>query len=175
MVTWFLEKDVSLFSRHRDAPLTALHLYVHRLSCPGAFFNHDAHEISTNEYHMGRIQEMTGIPYDDCTCPCSRTGCSPTGCSPIKLLCARPFKPKSTLRQWLKKVKPPQKFLQQYAQNFTRLLLFSFLDGEHTYCNLGGECYLKTFPPVTRAFYWERMDFRTVSSMRPGQSMNIFA
>ncbi|KAF2197110.1 hypothetical protein GQ43DRAFT_223224 [Delitschia confertaspora ATCC 74209] len=138
MVHWFAEKGVSLSSRHRDAPLTALHLYAERINYPGGFFSFDIDSVPTDEYYMARIQENLGIPYDGCTCLCS-----PNGCTPIKKL-SRNVSRKNLFRKFLQNVNPEKALLQQYIREFTRCLLFDFLGGKHSCCTLGQHCNIET-------------------------------
>ena len=142
MIAWFVQKDVSLSSRHRDASLNGLHLYAIRIQYPGANFSHDPEAVPTDEHYMAQIEKEVGIPHDECTCLCS-----PNGCSPIKFLCKENFQNGSRrdlFRTWLKKVKPELRLLQQYVREFTRRLLFDFLGCEHTCCVLGQECSIET-------------------------------
>ena len=134
MIAWFVQKDVSLSSRHRDVSLNGLHLYAARIQYPSSNFFDDPEAVPTDELHMAQIQKEVGIPHDECTCLCS-----PSGCSPVKLLFEVTFRecPRRDLfRTWLKKVKPEPGLLQQYVLEFTRRLLFDFLGCQHTCCAL---------------------------------------
>ena len=131
MVTWFAEKGVSLSSRHRDAPLTGLHLYADHLEHFRAPKN-DPGANSMRKECMTRIQEAIGIPHDDCTCPCS-----PKGCTPAKFLICGNLRYRSRkllLREWIQIVEPTEPL--QYVYDYTRCLLFQFLGGEHSCCSL---------------------------------------
>jgi hypothetical protein len=130
MVAWFAEKGVPLSSHHRDAPLTALHIYALGFAL--------AEDRPANEQYMAHIQEELGIPYDTCTCLCS-----PNGCSPVKFLerrfsweCNDGIRPEKILQQWFGVLKPKMETVQQYIYELSRLVLFSFIGGQHTCCIL---------------------------------------
>ncbi|RMZ73427.1 Ankyrin repeat-containing [Pyrenophora seminiperda CCB06] len=122
MTAWFVEKGVSVTSTHRDAPLTALHVW-----------SLSPRKDTTAKRCMDAIHGELGIPYDDCTCICS-----PKGCSPVKSSTARSFalgcKMKTGLQFWIQGTNPPLPLLRQYLFDFTWLLLFDYLDGNHTCC-----------------------------------------
>ena len=137
MITWFVHKDVSIFSRHRDASLNGLHLYAARIQHPGANFSGDPEAVSTHEDYIAQIQKEVGIPHDECSCLCS-----PNGCSPIKFLCQDYYQNRARrnlFRTWLRKTKPELRLLEQYVLEFTRQLLFDYLGCMHTCCVLGIE------------------------------------
>ena len=147
MVGWFIERGISMQSQHKDAPLTALHLYAHRMHYPGAVFEGDIDKVPTDPHYMEAIQEELGIPHDDCMCICS-----PTGCTPVKFLSERmPYHTgltKRHVRKWIENVRPPQLLKTQYVYDFTRCLLFDFLGGEHTCCDLGQTCSIDSRAPL---------------------------
>ena len=137
MITWFVQKDVSLSSRHRDASLNGLHLYAARIQYPGSNFSHDPEAVPTDEQYIAQIQKEVSILHDECSC-----SCSPSGCSPIKFLCMENYQngPRRDLfGTWLRKTKPELSLLQQYVLEFTRSLLFDYLGCLHTCCILGKE------------------------------------
>ena len=142
MIAWFVHKDVSLVSRHRDASLNGLHFYAARIYYPGSNFSNDPDAVPTHEDYIAQIQKEVGIPHDECSC-----SCSPNGCSPIKLSC-RYFYPvgsrRDFFRTWLRKIKPELRLLQQYVLEFTRHLLFDYLGCMHTCCVLGQEGSIET-------------------------------
>lgn len=164
MVAWFAEKGISLLSRHRDAPLTALHLHARRIDEYSTLLFYNLGTVPTDKYYMAQIQEEVGIPYDDCTCPCS-----PNGCTPVKFLCenkSHEGSRKDNLRKWFENVEPERALLQQYIYDFTRCLLFNFLGGKHTCCYLyeDGRVHMRnkntTFESSTEipSMYWRRTD-----------------
>ena len=135
MIAWFVEKNVSLSSRHQHALVNGLHLYAIRLTYPGNRFSMNPEEVPTDRYLMAKIHNEVGIPHDECSCPCS-----PHGCSPIRFLFQWTFRsesPKKLFRIWLQKVRPSPRLSQQYVLEFTRCLLFDFLGGKHICCKLG--------------------------------------
>ena len=143
MIDWFVEKNVSLSSRHRDAPLRGLHFYAAWIEHQGFDSSHNLGAIPTDEQCMAQIQKEIGIPHDECTCPCS-----PNGCSPITFL----FKTwpihnsrRDSFRTWLKKVRPELSLVRQYVLEFTRCLIFEFLGCKHTCCVLGQKGNIKTW------------------------------
>ena len=141
MVAWFVEKGVALSLRHRDAPLTALHLYAKRLSYPEEFFFHDVDAVLTDKHYMAQLHQQLGIPYDDCTCACSLNGCSPVKF--VSNINVRGGQRRHKFRKWLQNVALSESLLSQYVQEFTRKLLFEFLGGDHTCCDLDQLCGIK--------------------------------
>ncbi|KAI4212821.1 MAG: hypothetical protein LQ351_004523 [Letrouitia transgressa] len=136
MIAWFVKMGVSLSSRRRDDSLSGLHLYASPLVDPGPQFLWDPELIPTDEQCIAQIQKEMGIPYDECTCPCSPNGCYPIK-PPYRALSCWPGSRRDLFRIWLKKVKPELRLLQQYVLEFTRCLLFDFLGCRHTCCNFG--------------------------------------
>jgi hypothetical protein len=143
MVAWFLRKGVSIRSKHRDSPLTAIHLYTRELytarsGSRGLTFGPRL-EIATDLRCMTRLHQELGIPYDDCTCPCA-----PQGCSPMNFLHrhGQPYT-RNDLKTWFIKVAPPESLLPQYIRNATRLLLFFYQNADHTCCRLNSKCGIK--------------------------------
>jgi ankyrin repeat protein len=151
MVDWFVQRGVSITSEHRDAPLTALHVYAKRLHYPGGAFADDVDAVPTNQNYMEMIQKHLEIPYDNCICECS-----PRGCSPVKFLLKDhgaylDFTRKDVVRKWIENVSPPASLLQKYIYECTRWILFDFLGGEHTCCSLAKTCSVEyTVPTVLR-------------------------
>jgi hypothetical protein len=147
MVDWFIQKGVSITSEHRDAPLTALHVYAQRLGYPGAAFASDVNAVPTDRYYMEVVQKHLEIPYDDCICQCS-----PGGCSPVKFFLKTHdyrygFTRGEQIRTWIENVNPTASLLQQYIYECTRFILFEFLGGEHICCSLGQECSVEHIVP----------------------------
>lgn len=161
MVNWFIQKGVSISSEHRDAPLTALHVYANRLEYPGWAFAHDVNAIPTDQYYMEAIQKQLGIPYDNCTCECS-----PRGCTPVKFLLKTyhyryGFARGEQIRKWIENVNPPAPLLKQYIYECTRFMLFELLGGEHICCSLGQNCWVEHSVPRKEPFknrWTERVD-----------------
>lgn len=140
MVDWFIQRGVSISSQHRDAPLTALHVYAKRLEYPGGAFAYNIDAVPTDPYYMEVIQKHLEIPYDDCICECSLGGCSP-----VKFFLGGHdylfgFTRGEQIRKWIENVNPPAPLLRQYIYECTRFILFEFLGGEHTCCSLGQKC-----------------------------------
>jgi len=136
MIDWFVSRGVKLYSKHTDAPLTALHLYAKGTRCN---ITHPKDISTTRGNHMESIQKELSIPYDDCTC-----ACSPEGCTPAKFLFGtdylRRWGPtrKDNIRNYIEHANPPKPLLDRYIYHCTRLVLFDFLDGEHTCCSIEG-------------------------------------
>lgn len=135
MVAWFNEKGVSLASKHRGAPLTALHIYAARISYTVDLSSHVADDLHTDKHYMARAQAEIGFPRDECTCLCS-----PRGCTPAKFLFKTVYpnymSRKSRFQKWVQNVAPEASSLQEYTYEFTRGLLFEFLGGKHTCCHI---------------------------------------
>lgn len=139
MIAWFVNKNVSISSRHRDASLNGLHLYAAQF---GFSRSEDLEQIPTDERCMAQIQREVGIPHDECTCPCSSHGCSPVGFLHVPNYYG--YSPKKNFRIWLVKVRPELRLSQLYVLEFTRRLLFDYLGGRHTCCTLGTDCQIGT-------------------------------
>jgi len=149
MVAWLADKSVPLSSKHRDFPLTGLHLLA---KCVERCFDDQCRVMCQQverspaiRHCIGQIQEELQIPYDECTCLCS-----PDGCSPIKFLFQNSYSrdyeisSRDRYRNWLKLLEPRPKILQKYTFHFTRLLLFRFLGGRHACCVIGYKGYVST-------------------------------
>lgn len=113
MVDWFIQRGVSISSQHRDAPLTALHVYAKRLEYPGGAFAYNIDAVPTDPYYMEVIQKHLEIPYDDCICECSLGGCSP-----VKFFLGGHdylfgFTRGEQIRKWIENVNPPAPLLRQ--------------------------------------------------------------
>ncbi|CAN9107663.1 unnamed protein product [Alternaria sp. RS040] len=161
MVDWFIQRGVSISSQHRDAPLTALHVYAKRLEYPGGAFAYNIDAVPTDPYYMEVIQKHLEIPYDDCICECSLGGCSP-----VKFFLGRHdyrigFTRGEQIRKWIENVNPPAPLLRQYIYECTRFILFEFLGGEHTCCSLGQKCSVEHNVPQEKPIrnrWMERVD-----------------
>jgi hypothetical protein len=138
MINWFAGKGTKLDSKHAESPLTALHLYAKRLgSCEAALRQEEVDTSALKQHYMGMIQQQLGIPYDDCTC-----ACSPNGCTPAKFLLETDslehhHSHKDRIRTWISDTKPSTALSSRYIYQFTRIVLFDFLGGDHTCCSLG--------------------------------------
>ncbi|RYN38248.1 hypothetical protein AA0119_g458 [Alternaria tenuissima] len=152
MVHWFAKRGVSMSSQHRDAPITALHIYANGLALPEGARAHDINAVPTDHYYIGAVQEQLGIPHDDCRCECS-----PEGCTPIKFLLKVDYRfsssiPRYRIKKWIEKVNPPTSLLQQYVYECTRYILFDLLGGEHTCCSLKEDCSVGQTVPRRESF-----------------------
>jgi hypothetical protein len=169
MINWFTKKGIRLDSKHAEAPLTALHLYAKRLGSYKAASRQEHVDTSAlKQHYIGMIQQQLGIPYDDCTC-----ACSPNGCTPAKFLLEKDSPQhqhsyKDRIRTWTSDTKPSTALSSRYIYQFTRLVLFDFLGGEHTCCSLGQSYstfwYLQK--PTKAMTWWKRftMDYNVRNS-----------
>ena len=77
MVSWFIAKGVTPFAKHRDAPISGLHLFAARVAYPGDYFGHESSSLSISPHHIRQLQQDEGCRRDSCSCLCSIEGCTP--------------------------------------------------------------------------------------------------
>ncbi|KAI0427165.1 hypothetical protein F5Y09DRAFT_344964 [Xylaria sp. FL1042] len=77
MISWFIEKGASPFSRDGKGSHTGLHLYAARLTFPETFFHHDIEKVPTNPLLIQQLLDQSDLWHDSCHCLCSTSGCTP--------------------------------------------------------------------------------------------------
>lgn len=157
MISWFITKGANPFAKHRDAPISGLHLFAARLAYPGAHFYHDPSKIGINPQHIIQLQTDGSCYRDSCSCLCSVEGCTPlstvvkqtwdTGSSfPLTYAAI-----KSRINIWRDKMlyRPEN---PDHQEQLLRSILFRQLELPHTCCYIGqvGNVIWRQYPGVKR-------------------------
>ena len=144
MVTWYVNKGVSVRSRYQRGALCGLHLYAARIAYPGAYFSYNADLVNTDSALISDLQRDQTLHHDNCSCICA-----PQGCTPASILgkSRDNFARVDTLfRTWCKKTNPLADLLELSAREYTRAWLCGLSRYPHTCCRIGykGEISLRS-------------------------------
>lgn len=143
MVLWFVDKGVSLFGKHRDAPISGLHLYAARLAYPGAHFRGRISAISPSAQHISQLMRDADSCRDSCSCLCSEGGCTP-----LSTLVKQNFDWRNirqlnyetvlyNLRAWKEKMIYLPEEYPGHLEELLRSIVFKRLDLQHRCCEIG--------------------------------------
>lgn len=143
MVSWFIGKGASPFSRSPDKFYSGLHLYAARMSWPGHHFDHNPSNLPCPQALFGQLINDADMWRDRCRCLCS-----PDGCTPISI----------TIKQWPGWNKAVnyntmldlsrslhEKLLYRpddepdHIHQLSRVLVFEKLNLKHSCCHIGLE------------------------------------
>lgn len=76
MISWFVKKGASPFSKSHEYLHCGLHLYAARLAYPGVYFI-EAKNIPIHQELFQQLTERRDMWHDSCSCLCSSEGCTP--------------------------------------------------------------------------------------------------
>ncbi|KAI1349778.1 hypothetical protein F5Y01DRAFT_316451 [Xylaria sp. FL0043] len=77
MISWFIEKGASPFSRDGRGLHTGLHLYAARLASPGRFFGDNIEKVPIDSFRIQQLLDQSDLWYDSCHYLCSTNGYTP--------------------------------------------------------------------------------------------------
>jgi hypothetical protein len=86
MVSWFIGKGASPFTKSLPKSHSGLHLFAARISYPGLHFHHDRFRVPGHNGLVKQLMDDGNMWHDSCRCLCS-----PNGCTPISI----------AVKQWL--------------------------------------------------------------------------
>ncbi|KAH7160682.1 hypothetical protein EDB81DRAFT_323063 [Dactylonectria macrodidyma] len=168
MVSWFIDKGVSPYSKHRDAPISGLHLYAARLSYPGGYFQHQPEAIDTSPRFITQLMQEPSCCQDSCSCLCSVGGCSPLS-TLVKQSCIF-LRPNSSFdyqtikfrsQVWCDKLLYRPEQHAHHVGQLLRALVFERSGFHHSCCRIG---------PLGHLARWGRSKSEVESQTLPKQS-----
>ncbi|KAI1271889.1 hypothetical protein F5Y07DRAFT_327944 [Xylaria sp. FL0933] len=144
MISWFIEKGVSPFSKDGRGSHTGLHLYAARLASPGRFFGNNIEKVPTDSFRVQQLIDHSDLWHDSCHCLCSTSGCTPTSIvvshSWAKLVRMRKndyHGMRHVLKCWKEKmVYQPHRY-PDHAPQLLRAMLFEKMRLKHTCSRIG--------------------------------------
>ncbi|KAI4869398.1 hypothetical protein F4820DRAFT_407287 [Hypoxylon rubiginosum] len=152
MVSWFISKGASPFSKQRKLPISGLHVYAKRLSFPGAYFRHETERVHTSTIHLEQLIQEGTCYRDNCSCVCSPEGCTPVS---IFIKSISRYQPPgydefcTKLKLFWKKLLPGSNPEPEQLEESLRALIFRrFLEPEqHTCCSISQLGQAMSNPP----------------------------
>lgn len=161
MIRWLISKGASPLSRHEHTQGSGLHLYAHRLACPGTYFKLDVSAVYCDKAIVSQLHSDLDSRRDSCCCLCSVDGCFPVVIflkGNWALWKFRYYGPRGSayhiyltqLRLFWKKLPPTPGEEHVSMEAVLRFLVFENMNLEHQCCSLGqlAEDY-RVWEPVT--------------------------
>ncbi|KAI0410263.1 hypothetical protein F5X98DRAFT_359939 [Xylaria grammica] len=139
MVSWFIGKGVSPFSRDRERSLTGLHFFAARLAYPLDHFGYDGESTPISPTHIKQLADDKTLWHDSCHCLCSVDGCTPISTlvshswnNRIKYVEETYQNVAKFLKIWREKMMYRPDIYPEHARQLLRAVLFEMMQLRHT-------------------------------------------